>query len=131
MSAAGTISLMMTLLIVDDSELIRTSLLGLLQGIQGIGDVHTADSLGQAMENVRRYLPTLVILDLHLPDGNAIQIIPSIRQLAPEAQIAMLTNDASAFNRNKCVQAGADWFFDKSTEFDEMLAMIRQQAALN
>lgn len=122
---------MMTLLIVDDSELIRSSLLGLLQGIQGIEDVRTAASLGHAMESVRRYSPTWIILDVHLPDGNAIQIIPDIKLLAPAAQIAMFTNDASAFNRDKCAQAGADWFFDKSTQCEEMLAMIQKQAALN
>lgn len=122
---------MMTLLIVDDSELIRASLLGLLQGIQGISAIHTANSLGQSMDKVRRYLPTLVVLDLHLPDGNALQIIPDIKQLVPTVQIAVLTNDAIEFNRNKCLQAGADWFFDKSTEFEEMLAMLQQQTALN
>jgi two-component system OmpR family response regulator len=80
---------------------------------------------------VRRIVPTLVILDLHLSDGNAIPIIHAIKQLAPGMQLAMLTNDASALNRSKCMRAGADWFFDKSTEFDDLREVVQQQAALN
>jgi len=41
----------------------------------------------------------LTILDLHLPDGNAIQIIPALKLFAPAMRIAMLTNDASELNR--------------------------------
>lgn len=121
----------MKLLIVDDSELIRARLLWLLEGIQGIEAIHTADTLAQTQETVRRVLPTLLILDLQLSDGNAIPIIHSIKQLAPGMRIAVLTNDASAFNRGKCMQAGADWFFDKSTEFESLRDLVEQQAALH
>lgn len=121
----------MKLQIVDDSELIRTRLIGLLDGIPGIEAIHTADTLAQTLESVRRVLPTLVILDLHFPDGSAIQIINAIKVLAPGVQIAMLSNDASEFNRRKCLAIGADWFFDKSTEFESLLEVVREQAGRN
>ncbi len=121
----------MKLLIVDDSELIRTRLLGLLEDIQGVDAIHTADTLAETLKSVRREAPTLVILDLHLSDGIAIQIINPIKQLAPGIQIAMLTNDASELNRRECQEAGADWFFDKSTEFLDLLDVVRQQAGRN
>ncbi len=121
----------MKLLIVDDSELIRDALLLMLENIQGIESVQTAATLAQALESVPSLLPTFVILDLHLPDGNATQIIPSIKRLAPGVQLAMLTNDASAFNRSKCMRAGADWFFDKTFEFHNLRDLVRQHAALH
>lgn len=121
----------MKLLIVDDSELIRIRLIGLLDGIPDIEAIHTADTLAQTLESVRRVLPTLVILDLHFPDGNAIQIINPIKVLAPGVQIAMLSNDASEFNRRKCLAIGAGWFFDKSTEFESLLEVVREQAGRN
>lgn len=121
----------MKLLIVDDSELIRIRLIGLLDGIPHIEAIHTADTLAQTLESVRRVLPTLVILDLHFPDGNAIQIINTIKVLAPGVQIAMLTNDASEFNRRKCLAIGVGWFFDKSTEFESLLEVVREQAGRN
>ncbi len=119
------------LLIVDDSELIVSRLLGLFEGIQGISAIHTAHTLAQTQALVQRVRPTVVILDLHLPDGNAIGLIKPLKQLTPELQIVMLTNDASEFNRDKCLRAGADWFFDKSTEFEKMLAVVEKLAALN
>lgn len=120
----------MTLLIVEDSELIRTRLLRLLEGIH-IAAIHTAATLAQAQESVQRLLPTLLILDLHLPDGNAFQITPALKQLCPSMQIAILTNDAGAFNRRKCLQAGVDWFFDKSTEFENLREVVQRHAAFH
>lgn len=119
----------LALLLVDDSELIRSRLLGLLEGIPGLGPVHTAATLAQTLECVSRVQPHLVLLDLQLPDGNALHILPALRALAPAMQIAVLTNYASAFSRSQCLQAGAHWFFDKSTEFPQALELVRQQAA--
>lgn len=116
------------LLIVDDSDLIRVSLLALLEQITGIEAIHTAQTLAQTLDSVRRLAPTLLILDIHLPDGNAIQSISALKQLAPRMRIAIFTNDVSDFNRRKCRAAGADWFFDKSIEFGELLAVVQQEA---
>lgn len=118
----------LSLLVVDDSELIRSRLLGLLDGIAGLGPVCTAATLAQTLECVQRDPPHLVLLDLQLPDGNALRILPALRVLAPAMQIAVLTNYASAFCRSQCLQAGAHWFFDKSTEFPEAVEMVRLQA---
>ena len=121
---------MMKLLVVDSSELIRTSLLGLLEEIPGINAIHTATTLAQARISVARESPTLVVLAAHLPDGNAIEIIPTLKRLAPAMLIAVFTNDADDFNRRKCLEAGADLFFDKSIEFGDLLTVVRRQAAL-
>jgi DNA-binding NarL/FixJ family response regulator len=116
------------LLIVDDSDLIRAGLISLLQGIPGIDSIHTAHSLAQALESVRSILPSMLILDLHLPDGNALSVLSALKDLAPDMQIVMLTNDASTFNRSKCLATGANWFFDKSMEYDSLLDLVRNQA---
>lgn len=121
---------MMKLLVVDDSELIRTRLVDWFQSVLGITDIDTAGTLEQTLNLVQAGHPTLTILDLHLPDGNAIQIIPTLKWFAPGMRIAILTNDASELNRARCMQAGADWFLDKSTEFEKVLDLVKEQAAL-
>lgn len=118
---------MKKLLVVDDSEPIRSRLVAQLQVIPGVSVIVTAGSLADTLRCVERQHPTLLILDLHLPDGNAIRMLPALKQLAPGMQIAILTNDASEFNRTKCVQAGADWFFDKSTELEGVLDVVKRQ----
>lgn len=119
------------LLLVDDSELIRLSLQALLAPIAGIETLDTADTLAQTLESVSRLAPSLLILDIHLPDGHAIRVIPALKQLAPHMRMAIFTNDVNEFSRRKCLQAGADWFFDKSSECGELLAVVQQQAALS
>lgn len=67
------------------------------------------------------------LLGNHLPKISVILRL----LLAPAALIAVLTKVSSTFNRNKFVQAGASWFFNKSTKYVEVLAMIHKQAARN
>lgn len=121
----------MILLIVDDFEPVRRNLLELIEGVPHVEAIHTAGTLAEARQVVQKTLPTFAILDFHLPDGNALELIPSLKHIAPGLQIAILTNDASDFNRGKCLHEGAGWFFDKSTEFANLLEVVRQQAALH
>ena len=119
------------LLVVDDSALIRQRLLEMLEGIVGIETRASAAALDEALLCARRDLSTFVLLDLNFPEGNALSIIPTLKRLPSTPQIAVLTNDARASTRRQCLQAGADWFFDKSTEFQIAIELVRTQAALH
>jgi response regulator of citrate/malate metabolism len=123
----------LTLLVVDDSELIRSRLLGMLDGIPGLGSVHTAATLAQTLDCVCNVQPHLVLLDLYLPDGHALRLVPVLLALAPTLQIAILTADADAdagaCSRSRSLQAGAHWFFDKATEFPAAVELVRNVAA--
>lgn len=118
----------MNLLIVDDSDLIRDRLTSLFREVAGVDNIQTADSLADAVGKVKAVMLDLVVLDIHLPDGNAIHVVESMKADKPGIQIAMLSNDASTFNRKKCFEAGVDWFFDKSTEFDQVIAVVKNAA---
>jgi two-component system OmpR family response regulator len=119
------------LLIVEHSQPIRASLRCLLSRIDGIAGIYEATSLDEAMECAQQVVPDLVILDLHLPDGLGIQIIGRLRQLSPNLQVAVLTNQTPDGYRQRCMELGAHWFFDKATEFEALLDVARQQAALS
>lgn len=58
------------------------------------------------------------------------QIDPDLKRMAPQMRIAVLTNVASPLSGTRCRRLGADWFFDKSIEFEQLLALVRQQATL-
>jgi two-component system OmpR family response regulator len=115
---------MFTLLIVDDSELIRTRLLLLLSSIVGIGAVRTASKLSETRALLVSMQPDLLVLDPALSDGNAMHEIASLQRISPRTAIAILTNDASPYARQHCLAAGAGWFFDKSTELDALMAVL-------
>lgn len=113
---------MSKLLVVEDSELVRNRLVALLRELPGVEQVQAAATLSQALDAVYEAPPNLLILDLHLPDGNALQVLGVFKNIAPHMRIAMLSNDASEFTRARCLKGGADAFFDKSTEFEDALA---------
>lgn len=120
-----------TLLIVDDSEPIRTSLRGLLERVPGVTRIEEAATLAEALQSVQQDAPHLVVLDLHLPDGHGTQIIGALKQLAPNMQVAVLTLHAEQAFCHKCLALGADWFFDKTSEFEKLVEVVCQQTKLN
>jgi len=119
----------MTLLLVDDSVLVRTSMMRLLASVADIGEIQEADTLASMMDQVRAAPPAMLIVDFHLPDGNALRSLPLLKALAPGMKIAAFSNDATTFHRSACLEAGADWFFDKSAEFSQLLDVVRDHAA--
>lgn len=116
----------MNILVVDDSELIRLRLVRQIEALPGVERVMTASGCLLAQHLVASQPPALVVLDLHLPDGDPVRLIPQFKLDHPDLKVAVLTNDATDYNRRRCLQAGADWFFDKSTEFEQLLAQLRQ-----
>lgn len=119
------------LLLLDDSELIRTSLRALLDRVEGIASIREAATLGEALDSVRHNPTTLVIMDLHLPDGLGMDIVHQLKQFAPLLWIAVLTLQPLPIYRQRCLALGADWFFDKATEVEDLLEVVRQHAAMN
>jgi DNA-binding NarL/FixJ family response regulator len=119
------------LLIVDYSDLIRNSLRALLGSVEGIASIREAATLDEALDMARRDPPTLVILDLALPDGLSTRIIKPLKRLSPTVRIAMLTLLAGPAYRERCLQLGADWFFDKACDIEDLLEVVRHQTAMN
>lgn len=119
----------MKLLVIDDSELIRTRLVELLAATPGVERVQTAHNLAEGLKQVAAAPPALLILDLHLPDGHALQALARFKRLAPGMALAVLTNDASRYNRDLSLALGADAFFDKSKEIGRVLHWVRDKAA--
>ncbi|WP_051509995.1 response regulator [Hylemonella gracilis] len=116
----------MKILVVDDSELIRLRLVRQIAALPGVERVLTASGCMLAQHLMASLQPALVVLDLLLPDGDPVRLIPQFKLDHPQLKVAVLTNDATDYNRRRCLQAGADWFFDKSTEFEQLLAQLRQ-----
>lgn len=118
-------------LIVEDSAQVRASLIGLLERIADIDAIDQAASLAQALLRIQLQPPALVVLDLRLPDGLGSDLIPSLKRHEPKIRIAMLTFHADPSYRKKCLALGADWFFDKATQCDDLFDVVQQQAKLN
>lgn len=116
----------MKILVVDPSELTRFRLVRQFWAIPGVCQVVDAADRSQALYLLRHLQSTLMVLDSHLPDGDPVRLIPQFKSEHKDLKIAVLSHDAAGYHRQRCLQAGADWFFDKATEFEQLLEQLRQ-----
>jgi DNA-binding NarL/FixJ family response regulator len=61
-----------------------------------------------------------------MPGGSGIEVLRSLKKMTPAPAVIMLTNFAYEQYRKKCEAAGADFFLDKSTEFDQIPLVLEQ-----
>ena len=115
----------MKLLLIEDSVLICTRLEAMLRSLPGVDRVVSAHTLHDGLECVADMQPELLILDIHLPDGNALDSIAQLRERSPRTEILVLSNDAGALQRRRARELGADAFYDKSTEVDFVLRTVQ------
>lgn len=95
-----------------------------LSNIDNVSVVATAESIAETEQLIGTLQPDLLVLDLSLPDGNSAERIQQFKALAPQMDIAIHTNDATEFTRRKCLEHGANWFFDKSGELEDLLELV-------
>lgn len=119
-----------TVLIVDDHEVVRLGLQTLFRRTGGfitvVGDVGTGR---EAVEAVRRLTPTVVLLDLRLPDVNGIEVCREIRELAPACKVLFLTSFVDEEAAVAAVLAGAQGYLLKDVFGEELIRAIEQVAA--
>jgi DNA-binding NarL/FixJ family response regulator len=110
--------------IVDDSEIVRDRITAMLSEVSSINVVGYADNPLSATESIINLTPDVVILDIFLTGGSGIHVLKNIRAKKNNAKVIILTNYAQEEYRNKCFEEGADFFFDKSIEFDRVVDVI-------
>ena len=115
---------MKKVLIVDDSEQIRERLAVLLSESSEIRLVGQAGNSLEALEAVQRLRPDIVILDIRLPGVSGIEVLKEIKARYPEVVVIMLTNFDYAQYRRQCRRMGADYFLNKTLEFEKIVETI-------
>jgi len=112
------------ILIADDSEAVRQRLSEMLSEIAGVQVVGEACDMVDALELFEKSGPDAVILDIRMPRGGGIEALRRIKGKCPRTRVLILTNYPCSQYRNKCLQEGADYFFDKSNEFMDVVGVI-------
>ena len=110
-----------TVFIVDDSAVVRDRLAQMISELPGVTVVGHADIAFEAIQEIRRLRPDCVVLDISMPGGSGMYVLETVKRENPELTVIMLTNFAHDQYRQKCLQLGADHFFDKTTEFEKVL----------
>lgn len=119
---------MIKVVIADDSVLIRERLVGMLSELSKVEIVGQAGDAWEAIDFIQDLGPDVVILDIRMPGKSGINLIPYIKyikQANPAPVIIMFTNYPYPQYRKKCMDAGADYFFNKSTEFEKIPELLK------
>ncbi len=118
------------ILVMDDAPVVRRLIVDLLDEIDGIDTVLQAEDALSAMELMEEHQPEIAILDIKVPGGyglrNGIDVLKAVKTTHPSAAVIMLTNHATAKYKMECEQAGAEYFFDKSNEFDKLPFVVEE-----
>ena len=113
----------MKVLVVDDSAAVRSRLCAMLAEQVGI-EIAEAGSDREARGSLAVAAPQLVILDLNLGDGSGLALLGELRVSRPGLPVVVLTNHATEQHRRQCTDLGALAFFDKSTQFEDAVALV-------
>ncbi len=115
--------------LVEDSPAIRARLAATIRGIAGAELVGEAGTVGAAIDGIRSTHPGAVILDLQLEDGSGLDVLRAVYPSAPELHVAVLTNYATDQHRRACMDAGAEFFLDKSSDFPRIREIVQRWTA--
>lgn len=114
----------MKIFLVDDSRLVVQRIKDLVNDVPGIEFAGSADDVSEATRLILELRPSAVVLDLQLPHGTGIDVLQAVKAVCPQTVFIVCTNYPLSQYRRKCVEAGAEYFLDKSTEFDKLPAIL-------
>jgi DNA-binding NarL/FixJ family response regulator len=115
--------------IVDDSAPIRDRLTEMLARLTEVRLVGQAASAREAIAGIRRTQPDSVLLDLNLMGMSGLEVLRTIHPERPDIVFVVLTNHADPQYQQACLQQGASYFLDKSSQFDRVPEVLGQIAA--
>jgi len=110
----------------DDSAAIRQHLLNVALDLPEMVVVGQAEDVRGSLDGIRQTRPDVVILDIRMPGGSGIMVLREVKKMNPAPKVIMLTNYAYAQYQKEYEDAGADFFLDKSTEFERLPQVLEQ-----
>ncbi|HYL16138.1 MAG TPA: response regulator transcription factor [Terriglobales bacterium] len=110
----------MKVFIADDSKVVVERLADLLNEVPGVELVGRANDVPQAIHSILKMKPDAVILDLQMPGGSGLEVLRAIRRTHPSLCVLICTNFPYPQYRKECIAAGANFFLDKSSEFEKI-----------
>lgn len=112
------------ILIVDDDPTIRSQLRHLLEVDRC--EVQDAASLAAARAAFAEFRPEVVLLDYELPDGTALDLLPYLKETAPDVPVLVLTGHREIDVAVATIKAGAEQFLTKPIELAALRTMVRR-----
>jgi len=112
--------------IVDDSAAVRERLIIMISDLPGLEISGQAEDAQEGIRLIRELKPDVVLLDIRMPEGSGFDVLACIRNgLQPKPCVIVLTNYPYPQYQKKCLENGADYFLDKSSEFEKIVEILQ------
>jgi DNA-binding NarL/FixJ family response regulator len=115
-------------LIVDDHQVLASSLGHVLDSEPDLACVGIASSLEKARSLIRTTSPDVLLLDHRLPDGDGVAAIAQLRSIRPSMQVVVLTASAADHVLVQAIESGASGFVSKTRSIGEVTSAVRAAA---
>jgi len=118
-----------TLLIVDDSEVVRAGLRALLSNEPDLHIIDQAGTVADAVEKCGQLKPQVALLDIRLPDGSGLDACRQILRRSPDTRVLVLTSVIDDRLVDDAIRAGAHGYLLKEIDGRALVTAIRDVAA--
>jgi two-component system, NarL family, response regulator NreC len=118
-----------SVVLVDDHAVVRGALKALLDGQDEIEVVGEAGDIASARAVVAAQRPRVLVLDVNLPDGLAVDALAELREGSPETRIVLLTMERDLTLARRALAAGASGYLFKDSAHLELIEAVRAAAA--
>lgn len=119
---------MTSVLLVDDHELIREGLAGVIDLEEDLDVIAQAGTVAAALELYERLSPDVVVADLQLQDGTGLDILRAIRRQSNTTGVVVLTMHSGDDQIFAAMEAGASGFVGKDAPSQEVVRAARHAA---
>jgi two-component system chemotaxis response regulator CheY len=114
-----------TVLICDDSLLIRKKLKEALEELN-FQAIYEAQNGISAVEQVEKYKPNLVFLDIVMPEKDGIETLKEIKEISPETKVIMVSSVGTSSKLKEALQLGAYDFIQKPIQFETLTNIVEK-----
>ena len=114
-----------SVLIADDSSVVRERMAALLKEVPGVSVVGEAVTVSATLDGLRRLRPSVLVLDLSMPGGSGLDVLREIGSDQPRPTVIVLTNYSFPEYETEACRLGANAFLNKSTQFMQVADLVR------
>ena len=115
-----------TVFVADDSIVLRERLLEMLREIPGVEVLGCAEDGLHAIDCIRKLKPNAVVLDIQMPRGTGLDVLKNVKCTGGGPTMIVFTNFPYPQYRKRALEYGAEFFFDKTTEFEKLRELFGQ-----
>lgn len=116
----------MKVLLVDDHRILLDGLKFLIQNQPGVDEVDTANTVEEALANVRSVIPDLIISDISIPEIGGIAFAQKVKTLFPQVKLIFLSMHEEPYRVKEALSTGAEGYVLKKAAHAELLKAIEE-----